>query len=59
MKSARASRAVKRHMKSGTLWLFYSYCQEYKMRPLDLDDLVDGIRAIRAKNEIEKIYQEQ
>lgn len=37
------------------MWFYYSYNSEYKRKPDDLEDLLDGLICIRAKNELERI----
>ena len=39
-----------------TLWLFYCFCSEYKRAPIDIEDMADGILAMRAKSAVEEIY---
>jgi hypothetical protein len=55
----KAQRVIERLCPNGYLWLFYTYCREYARQPVDLDDLVDGFACIRAKSEIEEIYNGQ
>lgn len=49
---------MKRIVKNGFLWLYYSFCGEYKRQPADLDDMRDGLLCLRAKNRIQEIYNE-
>lgn len=58
MKGARAAAAVKRIVKNGFLWLYYSFCGEYKRQPADLDDMRDGLLCLRARNRIQEIFNE-
>lgn len=41
------------------LWLFYSFCDEYKRRPNDIDDMLDGLLCMWAKREMEEIFCER
>lgn len=38
--------------------MFYCFSREYSRQPVDLDDMLDGLACIRARNEIEEIYRE-
>lgn len=42
-------------MPNSFLWIYYTYLSEYKTRPVDLDDMLDGLRCIRAQSEIKEI----
>jgi hypothetical protein len=46
-------------MNNGFLWLYYNFSSEYKREPVDIDDMLDGLSFIRAKNEIQRIYSEE
>ena len=45
-------------MPNSFLWLFYSFNAEYGRAPKDLDDFVDGLKCLRAKNKVQSIYSE-
>ena len=58
IREIRARNAIKRITGNTFLWLFYSFNSEYGRKPVDLDDLIDGLKCIRAKNKIQDIYGE-
>lgn len=45
-----------RRINNPILWHYYSYCREYGRQPVDIDDMLDGLICLWAKNEIEEIY---
>jgi hypothetical protein len=47
---------INRYCPNGYLWLFYNFSSEYARSPVDLEDMLCGISCIRAKSEIEEIY---
>lgn len=56
-KSIRARNLINKRIKNKLLWIYYNFCAEYG-RPVDLDDLCDGLLVIRTKREIQEIYNE-
>jgi len=40
------------------LYMYYQYVAEYKLRPVTLTDLIDGLLYIRATKEIKELYSE-
>lgn len=58
IKAIRAKNAIKRIAKNRFLWLYYTFCAEYKRMPVDIDDMCDGLICIRAKNKVQEIYGE-
>lgn len=58
IKEIRAKNVIKNNIKNGFIWLYYNYCEAYKQKPADIDDLCDGLVCLRVKNKIEKIYGE-
>ena len=59
IKEARADRVLERLCPNSYLWLFYNFSREYARVPVDLDDFLDGLSCMRAKQEIEEIYGER
>lgn len=56
IKDIRADRVIERLCPNGYLWLYYNFSREYSRAPVDLEDFLDGLSCIRAKQEIEEIY---
>jgi hypothetical protein len=46
-------------MPNGYLWLFYTFNREYSRQPIDLDDLIDGLCCIWAKNDVMEIINNE
>jgi hypothetical protein len=55
----RIQRAIEKYMPNGYLWLFYTFNSEYSRQPVDLDDLIDGLSCIWAKNEAREIMHDE
>lgn len=56
IKEIRANRVLERLCPNSYLWLYYNFSREYARAPVDLEDFLDGLSCIRAKQEIEEIY---
>lgn len=56
IKEMRADRVLQRLCPNSYLWLYYNFSREYARPPVDLEDFLDGLSCIRAKQEIEEIY---
>lgn len=56
IKEMRAERVLQRLCPNNYLWLFYNFSREYARVPVDLEDFLDGLSCMRAKQEIEEIY---
>jgi hypothetical protein len=50
---------VQRLSPNGYLWLYFNFCREYARPPADLDEMLDGLSCIRARQEIEEIYAKE
>lgn len=37
---------------------YYKYLDEYKLRPLTIDEMVNGLLYLKAKNMIKELYSE-
>jgi hypothetical protein len=40
-------------------YTYYLYVEEFKTRPLSLDEMVDGLLFIKARNKIKELYSER
>lgn len=47
---------MKRLCPNGYLWLYYDFNREYARKPDDLDDMLEGLSCLWARNEIEEVY---
>ncbi len=56
IKEMRADRVIQRLCPNSYLWLYYNFSREYAREPVDMEDFIDGLSCIRAKQEIEEIY---
>lgn len=50
---------VERKCPNSLEWLYYSFLYEYKARPVDLDDLLAGIRCMSARADIQELTNER
>ena len=50
---------MKRLCPNGYLWLYYDFTREYARKPDDLDDMLEGLSCLWAREEIEVEYAKE